>query len=63
MGKPIFDECRNFVGMCRHYFHGYGKKIFLWVRHMFDSLLNEFMKMKDFWVDWDIVRMLWYLNL
>ena len=28
-----------------------------------ESLLNEFMEMKDFWVDWDIVRMLWNLNL
>ena len=38
-------------------FHGFGKKIFLWVGHMFGSLLNKFMEMKDFWVDWDIVRM------
>ena len=27
-----------------------------------ESLLNEFMEMKDFWVDWDIVRMSWNLN-
>ena len=47
----------------RYYFHGYGKKKnlmcmkILHVGHMFESLLNEFMGMKDFWVDWDIVGM------
>ena len=45
-----------FKGMERIFF-------FCWVGHMFESLLNEFMEMKDFWVDWDIVRMSWNLNL
>ena len=44
-----------------YYFHGCGN--FVCVGHMFESLLNEFMEMRDFWVDWDIVRMSWNLNL
>ena len=37
-------------------------KIFC-VGHMFESLLNEFMEMRYYWVDWDIVWMSWNLNV
>ena len=36
---------------------------FFCVGHMFESLLNEFMEMRYFWVDWDIVWMSWNLNV
>ena len=39
-----------FIGMERNFFH--------WVGYIFGSLLNDFMEMNDFWVDWDIVRVL-----
>ena len=46
----------NFVGMFMHYFSWVWKEIvFLWVRYKFGSLSDEFMEMKDFWVDWGIV--------
>ena len=46
----------NFVGMFMHYFSWVWKEIvFHWVRYKFGSLSDEFMEMKDFWVDWGIV--------
>jgi len=59
----------NFVGMFVHYFSWAWKEfffrcyiswvwkaiVFLWVGYMFGSFSDEFMEMKDFWVDWNIV--------
>ena len=60
MGVEIF--CVIFMGMeiFVYYFRGYGNSC---VGHMFESLLNEFMEMRYFWVDWDIVWILWNLNV
>ena len=54
--------CVIFMGMeiFVYYFRGYGNSC---VGHMFESLLNEFMEMRYFWVDWDIVWILWNLNV